>query len=42
LLSDWRPAHRNAVLLGAEGPGLPPELLDRTTSVRIAMSAGFD
>ena len=42
LLSDWRPAPRNAVLLGAEGPGLPLELLDRTRSVRIAMAAGFD
>jgi tRNA G18 (ribose-2'-O)-methylase SpoU len=42
LLSDWRPARRNAVLLGAEGPGLPPELLGRTRGVRIAMSAGFD
>lgn len=42
LLSDWRPAPRNAVLLGAEGPGLPPELLGRTKSVRIAMTAGFD
>lgn len=42
LLSDWRPAPRNAVLLGAEGAGLPPELIGRTRSVRIAMSAGFD
>lgn len=42
LLSDWRPAHRNAVLLGAEGPGLPLELINRTKSVRIAMFAGFD
>lgn len=42
LLSDWRPALRNAVLLGAEGPGLPPDLIGRARSVRIAMSAGFD
>jgi tRNA G18 (ribose-2'-O)-methylase SpoU len=42
LLGDWRPAHRNAVLLGAEGPGLPPELIGRARSVRISMSAGFD
>lgn len=42
LLGDWRPAPRNAVLLGAEGPGLPPELLGRTRSVRITMTAGFD
>ena len=42
LLADWRPTGRNALLLGAEGPGLPPALLGRTKSVRIAMSAGFD
>jgi len=42
LLSDWHPARRNAILLGAEGAGLPPELIGRTKSVRIAMSAGFD
>jgi tRNA G18 (ribose-2'-O)-methylase SpoU len=42
LLSDWRPHRRSAVLLGAEGPGLAPEIIERTTSVRIAMSAGFD
>ena len=42
LLGDWRPSRRNAVLLGAEGPGLPPALMDPTRSVRIAMSGGFD
>jgi tRNA G18 (ribose-2'-O)-methylase SpoU len=42
LLSDWHPADRNAVLLGAEGPGLPPDLIRRSKSVRIAMSDGFD
>jgi tRNA G18 (ribose-2'-O)-methylase SpoU len=36
------PQARNAVLLGAEGPGLPPALLARATSVRIEMAAGFD
>jgi tRNA G18 (ribose-2'-O)-methylase SpoU len=41
-LGDWLPARRNAVFLGAEGPGLPPELIGRTRSVRIAMSSGFD
>ena len=38
----WRPARRNAILLGAEGPGLAPELLRRTHSLRIAMAADFD
>jgi len=41
-LGDWRPGLRNAVLLGAEGPGLPPTLLDRMQSLRIEMSGGFD
>jgi tRNA G18 (ribose-2'-O)-methylase SpoU len=30
------------VLLGAEGPGLPQDLMARTGSVRIAMSGDFD
>ena len=42
LISDWRPALRNALLLGAEGPGLAPELIRRTRSIRIAMATGFD
>ena len=32
---------RCALLLGAEGPGLPPELLARTRTVRIGMAANF-
>jgi tRNA G18 (ribose-2'-O)-methylase SpoU len=35
-------ARRQAVVFGAEGPGLPADLLARTRTVRIAMSAGFD
>ncbi len=42
LLTDYRPVARNAALLGAEGPGLSVALLDRATSVRIAMTDGFD
>lgn len=42
LITDWCPAPRTAVLLGAEGPGLSANLLRRTQSIRIAMSAGFD
>ena len=41
-LSQLPAARRNAVLLGAEGPGLPQDLLDRSISVRIPMAAGFD
>lgn len=41
LASLTRPA-RAAVLLGAEGPGLPPDLMARTRTVRIPMSPGWD
>ncbi|MBB4153393.1 tRNA G18 (ribose-2'-O)-methylase SpoU [Sphingomonas jinjuensis] len=41
-LADLAPPPRAAVILGAEGPGLSPALLARTTSVRIDMEAGFD
>ena len=33
---------RLAILLGAEGPGLPDALIEAATPVRIPMSAGFD
>jgi tRNA G18 (ribose-2'-O)-methylase SpoU len=33
---------RAAVLLGTEGPGLPPALLARTTTVSIPMAGAFD
>jgi tRNA G18 (ribose-2'-O)-methylase SpoU len=36
------PPGRRALLLGTEGPGLPPEVLARTRRVRIAMAPGFD
>ena len=42
-LGDWRPSPRTALLLGAEGPGLPPawiELADEL--VTIPMSRGVD
>lgn len=41
-LSQVRPSRRTALLLGAEGPGLPRDLLDRTRTVSIPMSGGFD
>lgn len=41
-ISDLRGAGRVAVFLGAEGPGLPDDILDALTSVRIRMAAGFD
>jgi tRNA G18 (ribose-2'-O)-methylase SpoU len=33
---------RTAVLLGAEGAGLPPDLLSRANTVRIPMAPAFD
>jgi len=41
-LSAIKPGARNAVFLGAEGPGLPPGLLARMKRVRIPMAHGFD
>ncbi|WP_457089987.1 TrmH family RNA methyltransferase [Microvirga sp. P5_D2] len=42
VLSKVRPARRTALLLGAEGPGLPSDLLARTRTISIPMSGGFD
>ncbi|MBB4039993.1 tRNA G18 (ribose-2'-O)-methylase SpoU [Microvirga flocculans] len=42
VLSQIRPSRRTALLLGAEGPGLPHGLLEKTRSVSIPMSGGFD
>ena len=41
-LADITPAPRSAVILGAEGPGLPAALLARCRTVRIPMAEGFD
>jgi tRNA G18 (ribose-2'-O)-methylase SpoU len=41
-LSRIKPARRTALLLGAEGPGLPADLLAKTRTVSIPMSGGFD
>jgi len=41
-LGDIRPVGRTAVLLGAEGPGLPGSVLAVTRSIRIPMAARFD
>jgi tRNA G18 (ribose-2'-O)-methylase SpoU len=42
ILSDLRLGPRAAVLLGAEGPGLPAEVLARVRTARIPMAGGFD
>lgn len=41
-LMDMRRPARAALLLGAEGPGLPAAMLDRVTRVSIPMAGGFD
>ena len=41
-LAELPRAERVALLLGAEGLGLPDTILARTTTVRIPMAAGFD
>jgi tRNA G18 (ribose-2'-O)-methylase SpoU len=41
-LRDLAPPARAAVMLGAEGPGLPPALLARARTVSIPMAGGFD
>ena len=41
-LSELPRARRAAVVLGAEGPGLEADLLQRARTVRIPMAGGFD
>ena len=41
-LASLSPPPRAAILLGAEGPGLPADILARTTTVAIPMARGFD
>jgi tRNA G18 (ribose-2'-O)-methylase SpoU len=41
-LSGLAAGGRQAVLFGAEGPGLPPAVMARSRTVRIPMATGFD
>jgi tRNA G18 (ribose-2'-O)-methylase SpoU len=41
-LAGYRRPERVAALFGAEGPGLPPSLMARTTTLSIPMAGGFD
>ena len=41
-LRELPPAERTAILFGAEGPGLAPEILALARTVRIPMSGDFD
>jgi len=39
---DWQSSQRTAIVLGAEGPGLPRGLIAQHTGLSIAMANGFD
>ena len=41
-LADLGPSDRQAALFGAEGPGLPPDVLARCRTIAIPMAGGFD
>jgi tRNA G18 (ribose-2'-O)-methylase SpoU len=41
-LADLAPGRRTAVLFGAEGPGLPSEVMAQARTARIRMAGGFD
>ncbi len=41
-LTEVRPPARAALVLGAEGPGLPDHLMRRMTTLRIGMAGGLD
>ncbi|WP_396593253.1 TrmH family RNA methyltransferase [Brevundimonas sp. R86498] len=41
-LTGLRPGGRQAILVGSEGPGLPPDVLARLKTVGIPMAGGFD
>lgn len=41
-LGDVRSGGRTALILGAEGPGLPPDIMARCRTVSVPMAGGFD
>ena len=41
-IDEWRPRPKTALVLGTEGSGLPPAVLERTASLRIDMANAFD
>jgi tRNA G18 (ribose-2'-O)-methylase SpoU len=41
-LHEFKPPRRSALIMGAEGPGLPETVLARCRTVSIPMAAGFD
>ena len=41
-LADVKGRGRQAILVGSEGPGLPPEIMARVRTVGVPMAGGFD
>lgn len=41
-LGTLKPGGRQAILVGSEGPGLPPAILSRLRTVGVPMAGGFD
>ncbi|QKV17064.1 TrmH family RNA methyltransferase [Oricola thermophila] len=41
-IANWKPASRQALVLGSEGHGLAPEWLTRLETLSIGMAPGFD
>jgi len=41
-IADTKPGRRTALVVGAEGPGLPADILARATTVRIPQAPGMD
>lgn len=41
-LSQWQPPQKTALLMGAEGPGLPAEVLTQHQAISIEMDNNFD
>ncbi|MBA69385.1 MAG: RNA methyltransferase [Rhizobiales bacterium] len=41
-IADIKPARRTALVVGAEGPGLPAQILEKARTVRIPQAPGMD
>lgn len=41
-LNRWNPSKRSSIILGAEGEGLPDDILTKLKTVKVEMTGGFD
>ena len=41
-LNQWSPSNRSSIILGAEGEGLPQDILVRLKTLNVEMTGGFD